>query len=109
MRSSPQRVKDSAMPLSRRLDALAILPARLFVIELAAGRPTAAKLSHDHAARALHEVARHRPQARPQARALLGVLKAAMAAAHPDRGGSAEAFIKARARYVAARRRTRAV
>ncbi len=31
-------------------------------------------------------------------------LKAAMAAAHPDRGGSSEAFIKARARYEAARR-----
>jgi hypothetical protein len=35
---------------------------------------------------------------------LLSELKAAMAAAHPDRGGSSEAFIAARARYVAARR-----
>jgi hypothetical protein len=31
-------------------------------------------------------------------------LKAEMAAAHPDRGGSSAAFIEARSRYVAARR-----
>ena len=35
-------------------------------------------------------------------------LKAAMAAVHPDRGGSSEAFIEARARYEAARRSDRA-
>jgi hypothetical protein len=35
-------------------------------------------------------------------------LKAAMAAAHPDRGGSNAAFIEARERYVAARRQFRA-
>jgi hypothetical protein len=34
-------------------------------------------------------------------------LKAAMAAAHPDRGGSSAAFIEARSRYVAARRQMR--
>jgi hypothetical protein len=34
----------------------------------------------------------------------LAELKAAMAAAHPDRGGTSEAFIAARRRYVAARR-----
>ena len=34
----------------------------------------------------------------------LAALKAAMVAAHPDKGGSAAAFIKARANYVAARR-----
>jgi hypothetical protein len=34
-------------------------------------------------------------------------LKAEMAAAHPDKGGSNAAFIEARARYVAARRLTR--
>jgi hypothetical protein len=34
-------------------------------------------------------------------------LKAAMAAAHPDRGGSSAAFIEARSRYVAARRAAR--
>ena len=34
-------------------------------------------------------------------------LKAQMAAAHPDRGGSNAAFIAARARYVAARRQSR--
>ena len=34
-------------------------------------------------------------------------LKAAMVAAHPDKGGSAAAFIKARAKYVAARRMRR--
>jgi hypothetical protein len=34
-------------------------------------------------------------------------LKQAMAAAHPDRGGSSAAFIEARARYVDARRRAR--
>ena len=34
-------------------------------------------------------------------------LKAAMAAAHPDRGGNSAAFIAARATYVAARRRAR--
>jgi hypothetical protein len=37
----------------------------------------------------------------------LPALKAEMAAAHPDRGGSNAAFIEARARYVAARRRLR--
>ena len=37
----------------------------------------------------------------------LGALKAAMASAHPDRGGSSAAFIEARARYVAVRDRTR--
>jgi hypothetical protein len=37
----------------------------------------------------------------------LQTLKAAMAAAHPDRGGSNQAFIEARKRYVEARRRTR--
>ena len=35
-------------------------------------------------------------------------LKAAMAAAHPDKGGSSAAFIAARAAYVAIRRRARA-
>jgi hypothetical protein len=34
-------------------------------------------------------------------------LKAAMAAAHPDKGGSSAAFIEARTRYVEARRRVR--
>jgi hypothetical protein len=37
-------------------------------------------------------------------RAQLRKLKAEMAAAHPDRGGSNAAFIEARARYIAARR-----
>jgi uncharacterized protein YigA (DUF484 family) len=31
-------------------------------------------------------------------------LKAEMAAAHPDRGGTSEAFMKARARYLVAKR-----
>ena len=39
----------------------------------------------------------------------LAELKAEMAAAHPDRGGSNAAFIEARKRYVEARRRQRAV
>jgi hypothetical protein len=37
----------------------------------------------------------------------LAKLKAAMAAAHPDRGGSNAAFIEARKRYIEARRRAR--
>jgi hypothetical protein len=37
----------------------------------------------------------------------LAALKTAMVAAHPDKGGSSAAFIKARARYVAARRARR--
>jgi hypothetical protein len=37
----------------------------------------------------------------------LAALKAAMVAAHPDKGGSSAAFIKARANYVAARRALR--
>ena len=37
----------------------------------------------------------------------LAMLKAAMVAAHPDKGGSSAAFIAARARYVAARERDR--
>jgi hypothetical protein len=44
-----------------------------------------------------------RRKKKPQS-SLLSELKAAMAAAHPDRGGSNEAFIAARVRYVAARR-----
>jgi hypothetical protein len=39
----------------------------------------------------------------------LKVLKAEMAAAHPDRGGSSAEFIAARTRYVAARRQLRAM
>jgi hypothetical protein len=38
----------------------------------------------------------------------LPALKAAMIAAHPDKGGSKELFIVARAKYVAARRAARA-
>jgi len=87
--------------------ALALLQARLCVIELAAGRPTVAKLNHDRAAWALREIASH-PQARPQARDLLSVLKDEMVRAHPDRGGSDAAFIAARRRFIEARRRTRA-
>jgi hypothetical protein len=37
----------------------------------------------------------------------LRTLKAAMAATHPDHGGSSAAFIEARSRYVAARRQMR--
>ena len=43
-------------------------------------------------------------QETPPAAADIAKLKAAMAAAHPDRGGSEAAFIKARNRYVEARR-----
>ena len=39
----------------------------------------------------------------------LRALKAAMAAAHPDRGGNSAAFIEARAKYVTARRAIRRV
>ncbi|MEV7427001.1 hypothetical protein [Streptomyces sp. NPDC091212] len=45
---------------------------------------------------------RHRPA--PAAPPDLKELKAAMAAAHPDRGGTSEAFIAARERYVLAKR-----
>ena len=37
----------------------------------------------------------------------LDTLKAAMAATHPDRGGTSAAFIEARQRYVTARRQVR--
>jgi hypothetical protein len=49
----------------------------------------------------LHE-ARHNHQYRDRVPDLRK-LKAAMATAHPDRGGSSAAFIEARSRYVAAR------
>jgi hypothetical protein len=49
-----------------------------------------------------------RPQQRKQeAPVSLGELKAAMAAAHPDHGGTSAAFIEARRRYVEARRHGR--
>jgi hypothetical protein len=44
---------------------------------------------------------------KPEVPVDLAALKAAMAAAHPDKGGSNAAFIEARARYVAARRAQR--
>ena len=78
------------------------------VIDLAAGRLTVARQSDDQAAWALRKLSGERPTERPKATDLLSVLKAAMVAAHPDRGGTPSDFIAARARYVAARRRTRA-
>ena len=53
----------------------------------------------------LHE-ARHNHRYRERAPDLRK-LKAAMATAHPDRGGSNATFIEARSRYVAARRASR--
>jgi hypothetical protein len=50
--------------------------------------------------RLLADIRRHEREPGPD----LKTLKAEMAAAHPDRGGSNAAFIAARARYVAARR-----
>ena len=86
--------------------ALALLQARLAVIDLAAGRPTVARLSNDRAAWALRKLSGDRPAERPKATDLLAVLKAAMVAAHPDRpGGSSAAFVEARQKYVAARPR----
>jgi hypothetical protein len=51
-----------------------------------------------------HQRRSHRPT-KPN----LAMLKAAMAAAHPDRGGTSAAFIEARQRYVAARRAFRGI
>ena len=53
----------------------------------------------------LHE-ARHNYRCRDRVPDLRK-LRAAMAAAHPDHGGSSAAFIEARSRYVAARRQMR--
>jgi hypothetical protein len=47
------------------------------------------------------------PRADTEALPDLTRLKAEMAAAHPDRGGSSTAFVEARSRYVAARRASR--
>jgi hypothetical protein len=52
-----------------------------------------------------HTVRPRRLRPDPVAAPDLKQLKAAMAAAHPDRGGTSEAFIAARDRYVRARRR----
>jgi hypothetical protein len=49
----------------------------------------------------------YRPEDTRDSIASLAQLKAEMAAAHPDRGGSSEAFIEARRRYVEARRAAR--
>ena len=76
------------------------------VIDLAAGRLTVARQS-DRASWALRQLSRDRPPERPKATDLLAVLKAAMVAAHPDKGGSSDAFVEARRKYVAARRRSR--
>ena len=84
------------------------IKARMAVVDLADGRPTIARASDDQAAWALRKLSRDRPPERPKATDLLGVLKAAMVNAHPDKGGSAAAFIAARQRYVEARRRIRA-
>ena len=84
------------------------IKARMAVVDLANGRPTIARASDDQAAWALRKLSRDRPPERPKATDLIGVLKAAMINAHPDKGGSAAAFIAARQRYVEARRRIRA-
>jgi hypothetical protein len=47
------------------------------------------------------------PKGQPEELPDLHALKAAMAAAHPDKGGSSAAFIAARAAYIAARRQLR--
>ena len=62
---------------------------------------------HLHASLAglLADLRRHEPTETVD----LGALKAAMAAAHPDKGGSSAAFIEARAKYVTARRAIRRV
>ena len=78
------------------------------VIDLAAGRLTVARQSDDQAAWALRRLLGNRPTDKPKATDLLAVLKAAMVAAHPDRGGTPSDFMAARARYVEARRRMRA-
>ena len=77
------------------------------MIDLAAGRLTVARQSDDQAAWALRRLLGNRPTDRPKATDLLSVLKAAMVAAHPDKGGSSDAFVAARRKYVEARRRMR--
>jgi hypothetical protein len=64
---------------------------------------------HDHKGRERHRYLFLRPPPPPEWHPEapdLRELKAAMAAAHPDRGGSNGAFIEARKRYLAARQRS---
>ena len=77
------------------------------VIDLAAGRLTVARESNDRAAWELRRLSGDRPTERPKATDLLAVLKAAMVASHPDKGGDSDTFVVARQRYVEARRRMR--
>ena len=78
------------------------------VVEIADGRLVVARENDDRAAWTLRKLY---PPARPNGRRAdpLADLRAAMVAAHPDRGGSASDFIAARQKYVAARRRWRKV
>ena len=71
------------------------------VVRIAGARDAAARVNHRWAQEQLiRPVGAHSVRAN---QATLVELKAAMMAAHPDRGGSTEAFIEARSRYVAAR------
>ena len=72
------------------------IKARMAVVDLANGRPTVARASDDQAAWALRKLSRERPPDRPKAADLLAVLKAAMVAAHPDKGGDSDTFVAAR-------------
>ncbi len=82
------------------------IAAREAVVDLAAGRLTLARQSNDRAAWALRRI---HPPDRPTPRDPLADLRAAMVAAHPDKGGDASGsdFIQARSAYVEARRRMR--
>ena len=83
------------------------ITARMAVVDLANGRPTIARASDDQAAWGLRKLSREHPTERPKATDLLAVLKAAMVAAHPDKGGDSDTFVAARRKYVEARRRMR--
>jgi hypothetical protein len=76
------------------------------VVEIADGRLVVARENDDRAAWTLRKLY---PPERPTPRDPLADLRAAMVAAHPDRGGTASDFIEARQKYVAARRRWRKV
>ena len=84
------------------------IKARMAVVDLANGRPTVARASDDQAAWALRKLSRERPPDRPKAADLLAVLKAAMVAAHPDKGGDSDTVRRGSAKYVEARRAARA-
>jgi hypothetical protein len=81
----------------------AIAAARAAAAQLAGERPTVVWLNPGHARKTLKKI--NADKRRPQQLIDLAKLKQEMANAHPDRGGTSAAFLKAHQQYFNARRK----